>query len=246
MPPQLADHSTGSARTEGLYTQDAHTKSALKYYHARKPIEAAEATATTPSTASLQATRRSARLSVNQMLVAPQQQPRAAAAHRPRRVQRSAGGLGSAKGSALALQLDYNRLRDNQRLLKLSKSAIHDWGLFALEPIAAGEMVVEYVGEMVRSEVADVRERRYKAQGIDSSYLFRIDADAVLDATKRGNWARFINHSCMVSASVFLFITSGWLWLEECINGQVFCRLFPVLSIHANTFENIYFILTHE
>ena len=36
-------------------------------------------------------------------------------------------------------------------------------------------------------------------QGIGSSYLFRIDLDYVVDATKCGNLARFINHCCEVS-----------------------------------------------
>ena len=36
-------------------------------------------------------------------------------------------------------------------------------------------------------------------QGIGSSYLFRIDLDYVVDATKCGNLARFVNHSCEVT-----------------------------------------------
>lgn len=68
-----------------------------------------------------------------------------------------------------------------------------------MEPIAADEMVIEYVGQMVRPIVADNRERQYEATGIGSSYLFRIDLEAIIDATKCGNLARFINHSCNVS-----------------------------------------------
>lgn len=86
--------------------------------------------------------------------------------------------------------------------MKFSKSAIHDWGLFALEPIAADEMVIEYVGETVRQTTADLRERNYEASGIGSSYLFRVDSETIIDATKCGNLARFINHSCNVSISV--------------------------------------------
>lgn len=67
-----------------------------------------------------------------------------------------------------------------------------------MEPIAADEMVIEYVGQMVRPIVADVREMNYEATGIGSSYLFRIDIDTIIDATKCGNLARFINHSCNV------------------------------------------------
>jgi len=80
--------------------------------------------------------------------------------------------------------------------MKFGKSAIHDWGLFAMEHIGADEMVIEYVGDVVRPLLSDIREKRYEKQGIGSSYLFRIDLDYVVDATKCGNLARFINHAC--------------------------------------------------
>ena len=89
--------------------------------------------------------------------------------------------------------------------MTFGKSAIHDWGLFAKEYIGADEMVIEYVGQVVRPVISDVREKRYEKQGIGSSYLFRIDADYVVDATKCGNLARFINHSCDVSTYFTLF-----------------------------------------
>jgi histone-lysine N-methyltransferase SETD1 len=93
----------------------------------------------------------------------------------------------------------YNQLKARKKLLKFSKSTIHNWGLFAIEAIAADEMVIEYVGEVVRQAVADERERRYEAAGIGSSYLFRVDHDYIIDATRNGNMARFINHCCDVS-----------------------------------------------
>ena len=67
-----------------------------------------------------------------------------------------------------------------------------------METIGADEMVIEYVGEMVRQAVADERERRYEAAGIGSSYLFRVDHDYIIDATRNGSLARFINHCCDV------------------------------------------------
>ena len=67
-------------------------------------------------------------------------------------------------------------------------------------------MVVEYVGQVVRQVVADERERRYEAQGIGSSYLFRVDFDYIIDATKSGNPARFINHCCDVSTYKYMYI----------------------------------------
>ncbi|NWT77334.1 SET1A methyltransferase, partial [Prunella himalayana] len=75
----------------------------------------------------------------------------------------------------------------------VSPRRIHEWGLFAMEPIAADEMVIEYVGQNIRQVVADMREKRYAQEGIGSSYLFRVDHDTIIDATKCGNLARFIN-----------------------------------------------------
>ena len=36
----------------------------------------------------------------------------------------------------------------------------------------------------------------YEEQGIGSSYMFRVDDDMVIDATKKGNLGRLINHAC--------------------------------------------------
>ena len=36
--------------------------------------------------------------------------------------------------------------------MKFQRSSIHGWGLFAQEIIRADEMVIEYVGELVRYE----------------------------------------------------------------------------------------------
>ena len=56
----------------------------------------------------------------------------------------------------------------------------------------------------VRPSVADLRESKYEAIGIGSSYLFRVDLETIIDATKCGNLARFINHSCNVSFELIL------------------------------------------
>ncbi|KAM9746584.1 LOW QUALITY PROTEIN: histone-lysine N-methyltransferase SETD1A [Menidia menidia] len=92
--------------------------------------------------------------------------------------------------------LKLNQLKFRKKKLRFGRSRIHEWGLFAMEPIAADEMVIEYVGQNIRQMVADHREKRYTQQGIGSSYLFRVDHDTIIDATKCGNLARFINHCC--------------------------------------------------
>ncbi|CAG9855277.1 unnamed protein product [Phyllotreta striolata] len=75
------------------------------------------------------------------------------------------------------------------------RSLIHGRGLFCLRDIEAGEMVIEYAGEVIRSILTDKREKYYNSKGI-GCYMFRVDDNFVVDATMRGNAARFINHSC--------------------------------------------------
>ena len=67
--------------------------------------------------------------------------------------------------------LQLNQLQTRKKQLRFARSPIHDWGLYALEHIPAGEMVIEYVGEQIRQQVADKREKAYERQGIGSSYL---------------------------------------------------------------------------
>ena len=51
-----------------------------------------------------------------------------------------------------------------RKAMRFGKSAIHDWGLFAMENIGADEMVIEYDGDVIRPVLADDRERRYEKQ----------------------------------------------------------------------------------
>ena len=75
------------------------------------------------------------------------------------------------------------------------KSPIQGYGLFALEPIDAGEFICEYYGQMIRMQVADKRERQFDKQGFQHTYMFRL-GDDVIDATNHGSNARFLNCSC--------------------------------------------------
>ena len=95
---------------------------------------------------------------------------------------------------AQALQLLSRRKR-----LKLGRSRVHAWGLFAIEPIEKDDFVIEYIGELISVAQSDKREKEYERSGLGSTYMFRVSdtpEDKVIDATMRGGKARFINHSC--------------------------------------------------
>ncbi|KAF7181724.1 hypothetical protein CNMCM7691_001021 [Aspergillus felis] len=105
--------------------------------------------------------------------------------------------------------LRFNQLKKRKKPVRFARSAIHNWGLYAEENISANDMIIEYVGEKVRQQVADMRERQYLKSGIGSSYLFRIDENTVIDATKRGGIARFINHSCTPNCTAKIIKVDG-------------------------------------
>lgn len=82
-----------------------------------------------------------------------------------------------------------------KKKLILAKSAIHAWGLYAGEPIEKEDFVIEYIGEYVRSAVAESRQKTYR-KGHEDDYIFRVDEDLLVDATRAGGLARFANHCC--------------------------------------------------
>ncbi|KAI0977338.1 hypothetical protein F4678DRAFT_412652 [Xylaria arbuscula] len=105
--------------------------------------------------------------------------------------------------------LRFNQLKKRKKPVKFARSAIHNWGLYAMENINKDDMIIEYVGEQVRQQISEIRENRYLKSGIGSSYLFRIDDTTVIDATKKGGIARFINHSCMPNCTAKIIKVEG-------------------------------------
>ncbi|RYC57799.1 hypothetical protein CHU98_g8412 [Xylaria longipes] len=105
--------------------------------------------------------------------------------------------------------LRFNQLKKRKKPVKFARSAIHNWGLYAMENINKDDMIIEYVGEQVRQQISEIRENRYLKSGIGSSYLFRIDDNTVIDATKKGGIARFINHSCMPNCTAKIIKVEG-------------------------------------
>ncbi|KAK1942651.1 Histone-lysine N-methyltransferase SETD1B-A [Phytophthora citrophthora] len=111
----------------------------------------------------------------------------------------------------LPVTMQYRELRRrpfDERML-VRKSSIHGYGLFLKESVSEGQMIVEYQGQMINQTVADERERRYEEQGIGSCYMFRVDEKTIIDATRCGNLARFINHSCDPKAFARIVAVEG-------------------------------------
>ncbi|XP_016372184.1 histone-lysine N-methyltransferase 2C-like [Sinocyclocheilus rhinocerous] len=90
----------------------------------------------------------------------------------------------------------YRRLTSDWKTnVYLAHSHIQGLGLFAARDIEKQTMVIEYMGDILRAEVAMRKELLYKAKN-RPAYMFRIDSERVIDATRSGSPARYINHSC--------------------------------------------------
>ncbi|XP_035272042.1 histone-lysine N-methyltransferase 2C isoform X3 [Anguilla anguilla] len=77
----------------------------------------------------------------------------------------------------------------------LARSGIQGLGLYAAKDIEKYTMIIEYIGTIIRNEVANRKEKLYQSQN-RGVYMFRIDSEHVIDATITGGPARYINHSC--------------------------------------------------
>lgn len=90
----------------------------------------------------------------------------------------------------------YKRLKlDWMNNVILSRSKIQGLGLFASKDFDKSTMIIEYIGELIRNEVGNRREKLYQARH-NSIYMFRLNEDSIIDATVNGGLARYINHSC--------------------------------------------------
>jgi SET domain-containing protein len=79
--------------------------------------------------------------------------------------------------------------------LETRTSAIQGTGAFAIRNIRKGTRIIEYLGERISWRTADKRYDDDK-MGRHHTFLFTVDDKIVIDGARKGNDARFLNHSC--------------------------------------------------
>ena len=79
--------------------------------------------------------------------------------------------------------------------IKMVRSKIHGRGVVATRDIPAGTQLIEYVGEVIKPSEAD---RRYPFDESEPqhTFLFSVNSRKIIDASRKGNISRWINHSC--------------------------------------------------
>ena len=67
--------------------------------------------------------------------------------------------------------------------------------MFALQDLAEGETLIEYVGEIISWDEAQDR-HPHDPKDPNHTFYFHVNEDRVIDALHGGNSSRWINHSC--------------------------------------------------
>jgi len=72
------------------------------------------------------------------------------------------------------------------------------WGLRTLEDVRKGQLVFEYVGEVIDDELLEARLQEHAREHPNdhNMYIMELEKGFYLDARTKGNASRFINHAC--------------------------------------------------
>ncbi|KAI5694796.1 hypothetical protein M8J75_005640 [Diaphorina citri] len=93
--------------------------------------------------------------------------------------------------------------------LEVFNTGSRGWGLKALTDLKRGQFVVEYVGEMIDQKELNRRRRDMDRNNDHNYYFLSLDNSRYIDAGKKGNLARFMNHSCEPNCTAEKWTVSG-------------------------------------
>ncbi|MBC7610343.1 MAG: SET domain-containing protein-lysine N-methyltransferase [Polaromonas sp.] len=89
---------------------------------------------------------------------------------------------------------DVAPVKDSRRI-QTRRSGVHGKGVYALQDLAEGETLIEYVGEVISWKEA-LRRHPHDPKDPNHTFYFHIDDKHVIDGKQGGNSSRWINHSC--------------------------------------------------
>ena len=81
------------------------------------------------------------------------------------------------------------------RRIQTRRSGVHGKGVFAVQDIAEGETLIEYVGEVISWEEAQ-RRHPHDPKDPNHTFYFSLENGNIIDALYGGNSSRWINHAC--------------------------------------------------
>ncbi len=79
--------------------------------------------------------------------------------------------------------------------IQVRKSGVHGKGVFSAAKLEKGEVLIEYLGEVITWKEA-LRRHPHDPLDPNHTFYFHIDDKHVIDGKQGGNSSRWINHSC--------------------------------------------------
>lgn len=119
---------------------------------------------------------------------------------------------GSKKVAKKAIKLSPNtkKLPDHHFKIVKVKRGLEGLGLFAGEDIKKGEMIIEYIGNILTTK---------EAAGLtDNEYLFEVNSKKTIDGSPKWNIARNCNHACESAANAESDIKKGRVFVKAIKN----------------------------
>jgi len=98
------------------------------------------------------------------------------------------------------------------RRIQVRRSGVHGKGVFAVQALEPGEVLIEYTGQLIDWDEA-LRRHPHNPMDPHHTFYFQIECGQVIDALYGGNASRWINHACNPNCEA-----------EERDDGRVFIK----------------------
>lgn len=102
------------------------------------------------------------------------------------------------------------KLPDHHFKIVKVKKGLKDFGLFAGEDIKKGELIIEYIGNILNYEEAK--------DAVTNQYLFEVTRNKTIDGSVKWNIARYCNHACEEKANAESDVVKGRVFIKAIKN----------------------------